>query len=175
MSVFTRVEGMDLYNYGVTNGKINLNQIYLIRMTHNDITGMTHNTLRICVGATPISIAPGTESLAGAIKSNEYIRIDESGAPKVLKADSVITTVTNFVLLSTEWVGTAAPYTQSVTIAGVTPTSSGTISLKDGFTDDEFNQSAESSIIKHAQSTDTLTFKAMLSKPTIDINMSIIT
>lgn len=75
----------------------------------------------------------------------------------------------NFTLLSTGWTGSAAPYTYTITVSGVTATNQGSVGLADSATDEQYNAATAAMIRKYAQDANSLSFKCYGDKPTVNI------
>ena len=79
----------------------------------------------------------------------------------------------NFMLISSGWVGTEAPYSQTVSVSGVTATSDGSVGIADSATDSQWNAAVSSQLRKTAQGADSITIKAYGDKPSLDLPCSI--
>lgn len=83
-------------------------------------------------------------------------------------------TVENKTLLASAWVGSSAPYTLDLNVSGVTATSYQEWLTGLSITSAELLALQSANIIDGGQTTDTLTFKAFGTKPTIDIPIRIV-
>lgn len=81
-----------------------------------------------------------------------------------LKSVSVNTTLT-----AAGWVGTAAPYIQTVTVSGVGVTTNGLVNVSWDISDEAYQVSLKAKLKLSGQSTNTLTIAATGAKPTVDI------
>jgi hypothetical protein len=73
-------------------------------------------------------------------------------------------------LLASSWSGTEAPYSQSVTVTGMTADTKGvSVGLPATATDAEFMEAAAAVLRACAQGADSITIKAHSQKPAIDI------
>lgn len=76
--------------------------------------------------------------------------------------------------LYTEWTGTTAPYTYTLTISGITNTSNQEVLPSLSITQTELSALQSANIQDGGQSTDTMIILAWGSKPTIDIPIRVI-
>lgn len=83
-----------------------------------------------------------------------------------------ITHVTN--LTTSDWTGTAAPFTQTLTINGVLPTSNGIIGLPTTATEAQWSAAEEASLRITTVGTNSITITARKKKPIIDIPVELI-
>lgn len=203
MSIFRRVDSLALFNYGVMNGKVNQDKFYFVNKSYTDgtLTAYGHQLYLGAVPITVApgtTLMPGSIKANDYISIDEM-----DGSPTVNKSDTLTTpraitikgnvsgtadfdgsanieinaklnpTVVNVTLLAANWVGSVAPFTYTLTVDGMTDTSDGSISLTDGFTDEQYTECANSEIVKQDQTANTVIIKAMTSKPTIDIPLTI--
>ena len=85
------------------------------------------------------------------------------------EASSVVTAT----LAAASWVGSAAPYTQTVTVSGMTATKNGLIGLSPTATATEREAARNAILSITAQGTDTITITADGTKPTVDVPVAI--
>ena len=87
------------------------------------------------------------------------------------KADNAVTVS---VTLSTSWSGSSAPYTQTVTVSGMTASAKAVVGAPATLTDAQFTAMQEAAIRVSTQGTNSLTFKAMGTKPTISLPVQVV-
>lgn len=114
-------------------------------------------TLQGIVSSNVLTISSNTNSIAS---------LDSDKASKPL--------IVNTSLLATAWVGSSAPYTLDLTVSGVTATSIQEIALASGVTSAQLDAFSNAKIIDNGQATDTISFKAYGTKPTIDIPLTVL-
>lgn len=83
-------------------------------------------------------------------------------------------TMQNKTLLSASWVGSVAPYTYTLSVTGVTPTSVQEILPTTDITADQLSALISATIQDGGQSSNTIVLKAWGTKPTIDLPIRII-
>lgn len=76
-------------------------------------------------------------------------------------------------LSSAGWAGSAAPYTQTVNVAGISATDNLVVGLAASNTAAQYVAFANSGVICTEQSNGSLTFSAMIAKPTANIVMAV--
>ena len=95
---------------------------------------------------------------------------DKEDIAEIVDDDSSVVEV---VLSASGWQGTASPYTQVVSVAGITPDTEGVVVVSEGATDQQFMAATYAMLRKTAQGTDSITIKAYGEKPTVDIPLSV--
>lgn len=76
-------------------------------------------------------------------------------------------------LTASGWSGTAAPYTQNVSVSGITADTNGTVFVSEGATDAQFSAALYAMLRKTAQGANYITIKAYGEKPTTDIPLTV--
>lgn len=76
--------------------------------------------------------------------------------------------------LSTSWSGSAAPYTQTVTVSGVTASNNIVVSIGSGATAQQLDAWGAGKIMATEQAANSVTFKAFGDKPTIALPYSVV-
>lgn len=89
------------------------------------------------------------------------------------KADGLTISYLAATLLSTGWIGDAAPYTYNLTLEGITVDSNGIITVADTATDEQYESAVYAMLRKVAQAENSLTIKAYGEKPTVDIPITV--
>lgn len=89
-------------------------------------------------------------------------------------ADGIGGTSLSFTLTAAGWAGTAAPYTQTVTISGLTASANGYTGLANGATLAQFTAFDKGKINANAQAAGQITFWARGTKPTINLPMTLV-
>lgn len=98
----------------------------------------------------------------------------EPGAAGSKGADGKNATVTSInAQLATNWSGTAAPYTQTITVSGVTASSIVALDVASEVTAEQLDAYINAKIVDGGQATDSLTLKAFGDKPTVDIPIKV--
>lgn len=87
---------------------------------------------------------------------------------KILR-DMIVGEETSVTLLAASWSGDSAPYTYSLTVSGVTSTSTNDLNPSLSITSEQLEALQLANIVDGGQSTDTIVLKAYGTKPTIDI------
>ena len=87
---------------------------------------------------------------------------------KILR-DMIVGKETSVTLLAASWSGDSAPYTYSLTVSGVTSTSTNDLNPSLSITSEQLEALQLANIVDGGQSTDTIVLKAYGTKPTIDI------
>ena len=99
-------------------------------------------------------------------------------ASQILALESDIaamkSTVVNATLSANSWVGTEAPFTYTLTLAGVTDTSAQELLLRTDATAEQVEVAQAANILDGGQSANTVIYKAWGDKPEIDIPVRII-
>ena len=115
---------------------------------------------------------------AGQLPAMNYVPTTRKVNNKALSADITLTatevgaavpSTQVSATLTTAWAGTAAPYTQAVTITGMTATKNGIIGLAPTATAAERAAARAASLMLTSQGADTITVTADGDKPTIAI------
>ena len=91
-----------------------------------------------------------------------------------LSSDSKGSVSREATLASSSWSGSAAPYTQTVSVAGVTSASNGLVDVSSSATDAQWAAAQDAEIRKSGQGTGTMTFKAYGDKPTVNIPITVV-
>lgn len=78
------------------------------------------------------------------------------------------------VLAAGSWIGSAAPYTQTVSITGLTSAHNGVASIPENATDAQIKAVVDADFYIQGQADGTLTIAARNEKPTIDIPILVI-
>lgn len=105
---------------------------------------------------------------------DKYVReqLEEIGLTLEQKADK--STIVNAVLDKDDWVGSEAPYTQTLTVTGVTATNNCEIVTNADITAEQVVEFSNAVILGTTQSEDSITFKAFGIKPNIDLPITVI-
>ena len=77
------------------------------------------------------------------------------------------------ILSAAGWQGSYAPYTQTVTVDGITTDTQGTVSVSESATDEQYRAAMYAALRKTAQGTNSITIKAYGEKPTVDIPLTV--
>jgi hypothetical protein len=117
------------------------------------------------------SAVAATDTVNAAVGKLEK-RADNADAAVAAKADpSAAVTAT---LTAAGWTGLAAPYTQTVSVAGMTSTANGTVGLADSATAAQREAARNALLSKTAQASGSITIAADGDKPTVDIPIAVI-
>ena len=108
------------------------------------------------------------KNINGSTDSN-MTKIDTALGEKANSSKSVITT-----LLYTSWVGTEAPYTQTITVTGLTANQNGTISIAQTATAEQRAAARDAMLTVTGQAANSLTITADGEMPVEDIPVCII-
>lgn len=103
--------------------------------------------------------ADGTERLDNKLAAMEAVIAS--------KANS--STVVTGTLTAAGWIGSAAPYTQTLTVTGVTTTNNVIFDLGMSVTSTQLNAAIDAKLKATAQAANSVTIKAFGDKPTVDI------
>lgn len=117
-----------------------------------------------------VKFATDDEVIAG-------VSVNTAVNPKGIKTaiDSLSGTIYDVILLSTNWVGTSAPYTYTInSITGITSDSNLHTLLSDNITIDQIKAFQRALIVDGGLDTDTIIFKALGVKPTVNIPIRIV-
>lgn len=76
-------------------------------------------------------------------------------------------------LIVSGWTGSAAPYSQSVTVTGLSAGAGGAVGVADSATDAQYQAAVEAQLRKSAQGAGSITIKAYGEKPTVDIPIAV--
>lgn len=90
-----------------------------------------------------------------------------------LKADSG-NTIAPVTLSSSSWSGSAAPYSQTVTINGVTASNNCIVSVAQGVSAAQYEAASEAQMIPYSQEANAITIYAYGDKPAINIPISVL-
>lgn len=125
----------------------------------------------LSIGDIQLALVDYTQSAlsANAWKSGALVAldIDYIGAKAYLAASG--STVVNFTLTTAAWTGSAVPYTQTVSVAGVTADSSPGIGFQRNYTPAQFAAYVDSGVAVYSLGSGMITFRAHNSKPTVNI------
>lgn len=76
-------------------------------------------------------------------------------------------------LTASGWVGSSAPYSQTVNVDGIDTNTQGAVFVAESATDEQYNAAVYAILRKTAQGTNSITIKAYGEKPTIDIPLTL--
>ena len=97
-----------------------------------------------------------------------------TGLQTALDSKTAKSSLQTATLLASSWAGTTAPYIYTLTVNGVTATSTQEILPTTDITSNQLSAFINASVIDGGQSTNTITLKAYGTKPTIDIPIRIV-
>lgn len=103
------------------------------------------------------TVSFSASNISGVLATLPTITNEEKAAPAVDYTAS----------LSTTWTGSAVPYTQNVTVTGLTATAKIFVGLADNATDAEFAEAAAAQLMCTAKAANQVTITARGTKPTI--------
>lgn len=125
-------------------------------LTQNDIYAAgTVYEFQFCVVQITSSIVVGVTSQLAQIKSTNTHSLTAT-------------------LVAASWTGASAPFSQDVTVAGITADSIATVALAMNATSAEITVAQKASLLATAQTTNTITVKAYGTKPTINVPIQIV-
>ncbi len=101
--------------------------------------------------------------------SSNMTKIDTALSEKADKSRTV-----EAVLSAAQWTGDAAPFQQTVAVAGMTADQNGTISLAHGATDAQVEAAKDATLSVTGQAEGTITVSAGHTKPTIDLPVVVV-
>lgn len=110
-----------------------------------------HPGLNEAVAATPTAVKKAYDFAAGKATTKNY-----TGT-----------------LTASGWTGSAAPYSQSVTVTGLSAGAGGAVGVADSATDAQYQAAVEAQLRKSAQAVNSVTVKAYGDKPTVDIPIAV--
>lgn len=93
---------------------------------------------------------------------------------RIVKEKYFTSTETTATLVASAWEGTTAPFTQTISVEGMTSATQGTVNVSESATDEQFRAAAYAILRKTAQGTNSITVKAYGEKPTVDIPLTVI-
>lgn len=131
---------------------VDLTEYY--KKTESDVkyAGINHTHTAAQVGARPDTWMPTASEVGAAAKS----------------------TAVSITLAAANWAGTSAPYTQTLSIVGVTATSNQEFLPAQGITADQLTALQSANIVDGGQSAGSVTLKSYGDKPSIDIPLRVI-
>lgn len=109
----------------------------------------------------------------GILRAGGYKSSDGTAGVTSSFTSSYETSITG-TLASASWSGSAAPYTQSVTISGMTSTANGSIGIAQSATAEQRAAAVAAQLSITSQGTNTVTITADGTKPTVDIPIVVI-
>ena len=114
---------------------------------------------------------------AAASRGGDADTVDGKHASELQNYDNLTNKPTSIqaeTQLSTDWTGEAAPYSQAITVSGVTGSSIVDIDVASSVTLDQLDAFLNAKIVDGGQSTDTITLKAFGEKPEVVIPIKIV-
>lgn len=131
---------------------------YLLGNGADAVAEKTPSQVLADIGAVPTSRKVNGKALSGDVS----LEAKDVGA-------AVPSVTVTFTLSVAAWSGSTAPFTQTVTVSGVTASSNGSVGLANAATDAQWDAAVKAQIRKTVQGANSLTFKAYGSKPTVNL------
>ena len=115
----------------------------------------------------------GTDGVT-LVNFNSRITQANSGFNSLDLSKSNKSTSTTATLLASGWTGTTAPYSQTISVTGVTATSVNEILPSLSITSDQLESLQDANLQDGSQSSNSITIKAWGDKPSIDLPIRVI-
>lgn len=105
---------------------------------------------------------------------SKFLREDGKWSNPIASDVGIESTQTTATLTSTGWTGTSAPFTQTITVSGVTSTSIVDIDVQSTVTAEQLDAYINAKIVDGGQTTNNITLKAFGEKPTVSIPIKVV-
>jgi hypothetical protein len=111
----------------------------------------------------------GTDNYNIAVTNANMVLIDTAMGERAMKSVIIAKTLT-----SAGWLGSSAPYTQTVDIEGLAADANGTVGLAPTATAAQMEAAADAKLLVTAQAAGSITVSAFGDKPTINLPIQIL-
>lgn len=133
-------------------------------------TAFVEAALASLIGAAPEQLDT-LDELAQALGSDPNF---SATVMELLGQKAVKSTAVTAVLINTKWTGSAAPFTQTVNVTGVTADNNILVGLASTASADQYNAACKAKLLPGAQGAGTVTVKAYGTKPAIDLPVQVV-